>query len=41
MNNAVMQPIAMPTIIFVLLHLSLEPDLVGAESKLNRLSIYF
>ena len=44
--NAVMQPTAMPTIIFMLFHLSLisvlpsESVLVGVESKLNRFLLF-
>ena len=46
-TNAVMQPIALPTIIFFLVHFSLISVLssiwvlVGVESKLNRFSLYF
>ena len=46
-NNAVMQPIALPTIIFTLLHLSsvsllsLVPGLEVVKSKLNTFSLYF
>ena len=46
-TNAVMQPIALPTIIIFLVHFSLISVLssiwvlVGVESKLNRFSLYF
>ena len=43
-TNAVMQPIVLPTIIFILVHLSVLSSisvLVGVESKLNRFIIYF
>ena len=39
--NAVMQPIVLPTVIFVILLLSSTSVLVGVESKLNRFSLYF
>ena len=39
-TNAVMQPIVLPTIIFILV-LSSISVLVGIESKLNRFIIYF
>ena len=39
-TNAVMQPIVLPTIIFILV-LSSVSVLVGVESKLNRFIIYF
>ena len=39
-TNAVMQPIVLPTIIFILV-LSSISVLVGVESKLNRFIIYF
>ena len=39
-TNAVMQPIVLPTIIFILV-LSSISVLVGVESKLNRFTIYF
>ena len=39
-TNAVMQPIVLPTIIFILA-LSSISVLVGIESKLNRFIIYF
>ena len=43
-TNAVMQPIVLPTIIFILVHLSVLSSitvLVDVESKLNRFIIYF
>ena len=39
-TNAVMQPTALPTITFMLLHLSLISVLVGGESKLNKLLVF-
>ena len=39
-TNAVMQPTVLPTITFMLLHLSLISVLVGGESKLNKLLVF-
>ena len=46
-TNAAIQPIVLPTVIFVILHFSLISvlssisNLVGVESKLNRFILYF
>ena len=37
-TNVAVQPIALPTITFMLLHLSFEPGIEGVGSKLNRFS---
>ena len=39
-TNAVMQPTALPTITFMLLHLSLISVLVGVGSKLNKFLVF-
>ena len=40
-TNAVVQPTALPTTIFMPLHLSFISVFLGAESKLNTFSVYF
>ena len=39
-TNAVMQPTALPTITFMLLHLSLISALVGVGSKFNKFLVF-